>query len=133
ALAGFSSEPAIVVAAIFVLRPALHQTGLSDMIGGWIGRLAGSSFSRAVAVIMPSVALLSAFTHHVTTTAVMLPVTLNLCRERNIPPSKLLMPMSFAASLGTTITIIGAPALIIASGMLPQAARPGLGVFAIAP
>jgi di/tricarboxylate transporter len=133
ALAGFSSEPAIVVAAIFVLSCALHQTGLSDKIGGWIGRLAGDSFTRAVAVIMPSVALLSAFTHHVTTTAVMLPVTLNLCRERNIPPSKLLMPMSFAASLGTTITIIGAPAFMIAGGVLQQAGRPGLGVFFIAP
>src|SRR5262249_5763348 len=43
------------------------------------------------------------------------------------------MPMSFAASLGTTITIIGAPAFMIASGVLKQAGRPGLGVFSIAP
>jgi di/tricarboxylate transporter len=82
---------------------------------------------------MPSVALLSAFTHHVTTTAVMLPVTLKLSRDREIPPSKLLMPLSFAASLGTTITIIGAPAFLIASAALHQAGRPGLGIFSIAP
>lgn len=133
ALAGFGSEPAIVVAAIFVLSGALHQTGLSDLIGGWIGRLAGSSYTRALAVIMPAVALFSAFTHHLTTTAVMLPVTLNLAREKGIPPSRLLMPLSFAASLGTTITIIGAPAFLIASGVLRQAGRPGLGIFSIAP
>lgn len=133
ALSGFSSEPAIVVAAIFVLSGGLHQTGLSDTIGGWIGRLAGSSYTRAIAVIMPSVALLSAFTHHLTTTAVMLPVTLNLARDRDIPASKLLMPLSFAASLGTTITIIGAPAFLIASAVLQQAGRPGLGIFSIAP
>src|SRR5919109_2655031 len=133
ALSGFGSEPAIVVAGILVLSAALHQTGLSDAIGGWIGRRAGSSYNRALAVIMPSVALLSAFTHHVTTTALMLPVTLNLCRERDIPPSRLLMPLSFAASLGTTITIIGAPAFLIASGVLQQAGRPGLGIFSIAP
>jgi di/tricarboxylate transporter len=133
ALAGFSSEPALVVAAIFVLSAALHRTGLSDTLGAWIGRAAGSSFNRAVAVIMPSVALLSAFTHHVTTTAVMLPVTLDLSRERNIPASKLLMPLSFAASLGTTITIIGAPAFLIASAVLQQVGRPGLGIFSIAP
>src|SRR2546428_3618431 len=83
ALAGFGSEPAIVVASIFVLSGALHHTGLSETMGRWIGRLAGASYSRAIAVIMPSVALLSAFTHHVTTTAVMLPVTLNLSRERD--------------------------------------------------
>jgi len=82
---------------------------------------------------MPSVALLSAFTHHVTTTAAMLPVTMNLAREKNIPASRLLMPLSFAASLGTTITIIGAPAFLVASGVLQQAGRPGLGVFSIAP
>ncbi|HZG67238.1 MAG TPA: SLC13 family permease [Herpetosiphonaceae bacterium] len=100
ALAGFSSEPAIVVAAIFVLSAGLHQTGLSETIGAVIGRMAGKSFNRAIAVIMPTVALLSAFTHHLTMTAVMLPVTLTLSRERNIPASKLLMPLAFAASLG---------------------------------
>jgi di/tricarboxylate transporter len=133
ALSGFSSEPAIVVAGIFVLSGALHATGLSDTIGQWIGRLAGSSLTRAIAVIMPAVALMSAFTHHVTTTAVMVPVTLDLSREKNIPASKLLMPMSFAASLGTAITIIGAPAFLIASNTLQQSGRSGLGIFSIAP
>jgi len=133
ALSGFSSEPAIVVAGIFVLSASLHATGLSDTIGNWIGRLAGNSLTRAIAVIMPSVALLSAFTHHVTTTAMMVPVTLDLARERKMPASKLLMPMSFAASLGTTITIIGAPAFLIASNTLQQSGRAGLGIFSIAP
>lgn len=133
ALSGFSSEPAIVVAGIFVLSGALHATGLSDTMGSWIGRLAGKSLTRAIAVIMPAVALMSAFTHHVTTTAVMLPVIMDLSRERDIPASKLLMPMSFAASLGTTITIIGAPAFLLASTALQQAGRPGLGIFSIAP
>jgi di/tricarboxylate transporter len=133
ALSGFSSEPAIVVAAIFVLSAAVHHTGLSESLGAWIGRLAGGGYTRAVGVLMSSVALLSAFTHHVTTTAVMLPVTLKLSRERNIPASCLLMPLSFAASLGTTITIIGAPAFLIASALLRQSGRPGLGIFSIAP
>jgi di/tricarboxylate transporter len=133
ALGGFSSEPAIVVAAILVMSAALHQTGVSAVLGQWIGRLAGRSLTRALAVIMPAVALLSAFTHHLTTTALMLPVTLDLSRARGIPASKLLMPLSFAASLGTAITIIGAPAFLIASATLQQAGRPGLGIFSIAP
>ena len=133
ALSGFSSEPAIVIAGIFVVSGALHATGLSDRLGDWIGRFAGNSLGRAIAVIMPSVAVLSAFTHHVTTTAVMLPITLDLSRERKLPASKLLMPMSFAASLGTAITIIGAPAFLIASTILQQGGRPGLAIFSIAP
>jgi di/tricarboxylate transporter len=133
AVAGFASEPALVVAAIFVLGGALHQTGLSEAVGRWIGRIAGSTLTRANAVIMLAVAALSAFTHHVTTTAVLLPVTLNLAREKRLPPSQLLMPLSFAASLGTTITLIGAPAFLIASDVLRQAGRPGLGIFSITP
>ncbi len=133
ALSGFGSEPAIVVASIFVIAAGLHQTGLSKMLGDRIGRLAGSTFTRATAVIMPAVALMSAFTHHVTTTAVMLPVTLNLSRDKGIPASKLLMPLSFAASLGTTITIIGAPAFLIASDVLVRSGRPPLGIFSITP
>src|SRR5512140_1170405 len=83
ALSGFGSEPAIVVVSIFVLTAALHQTGFSDSLGGWIGRIAGKSYSSIISVIMPSVALLSAFTHHVTTTAMMLPVTLKIARDRD--------------------------------------------------
>ena len=133
AFAGFASEPAIVVCAVFVLGAGLHATGVSETLGGWIGRLAGGGYTRAVGVITSAVALLSAFTHHVTTTAVMLPVTLELARRLDLPPSKLLMPLSFAASLGTTITIIGAPAFLVASGTLQQLGRPGLGLFSIAP
>lgn len=133
ALSGFSSEPAIVVVCIFVMSAAFQQTGLAETIGQKIAKLAGKGYSRIVVVLMSSVALLSAFTHHVTTTAVMLPVTLNLSRERDIPASKLLIPLSFAASLGTAITIIGAPAFLVASDVLQRGGRPALGIFSIAP
>lgn len=133
ALAGFSSEPAIVVVSVLILSAALHATGVSEVVGHWVGRLAGGGYARAVAVLMSSVALLSAFTHHVTMTAVMMPVTLDLARRRQIPASKLLIPLSFAASLGTTITIIGAPAFLVASAVLVEVDRPGLGIFSLAP
>jgi di/tricarboxylate transporter len=133
ALAGFGSEPAIAVAAIFVLSQALHVTGLSQSAGALIARLAGDSYTRIVGVIMLPVALTSAFTHHVTTTAVMLPVTMTIARDHEIAPSKLLMPLSFAASLGTTITIIGAPAFLIASSVLQRSGGHGLSVFSITP
>jgi di/tricarboxylate transporter len=133
ALSGFGSEPAIIVATVFVLSESLFRTGLSDRLGIWIGRLAGVGYHRIIATTMLSVAALSAFTHHVTMTAVMLPVMHKISREQNIAPSKLLIPLSFAASLGTTITIIGAPAFLIADNVLRQAGRSGLQIFAIAP
>jgi di/tricarboxylate transporter len=133
ALSGFSSEPAILLASVFVLNGAMYHTGLSARLGNWIKRLSGRSLTRAIAVVMPAVALLSAFTHHVTITGLMLPPMLKLSRENDIPASKLLMPLSFAASLGTAITIIGAPAFLIADGLLRQAGSEGLGIFSIAP
>src|SRR5215212_3056840 len=133
AVSGFSSEPAILLASVFVLNGALFHTGLSERLGNLIKQLAGKSLERAIGVVMPSVALLSAFTHHVTITGLMLPPLLKLSRETDIPASKLLIPMSFAASLGTAITIIGAPAFLIADGLLRQAGQSGLGIFSIAP
>ena len=133
ALSGFSSEPAILLATIFVLSGALYHTGLSEQLGNLIKQLAGKSLERMNGVIMPSVALLSAFTHHVTITAIMLPPLLKLSKDNKVPASRLLMPMSFAASLGTTITIVGAPAFLIVDGLLRQAGQEGLGIFSIAP
>jgi len=118
---------------VFVLSAGLYRTGLADMIGRLMARLAGKTLSRILAVMMPIVALLSAPTHHVTITAVMLPVTFSLARERKIAASKLLMPLAIASSLGTTITILGAPTFLIASQLLQQAGQPGLSVFSIAP
>ena len=71
ALSGFGSEPALVVVSIFVMSAAFHQTGLAERIGDKIGVLAGKGYTRIITVVMGSVALLSAFTHHVTTTALM--------------------------------------------------------------
>lgn len=133
AFSGFGSEPAIMLASIFVIGGALKHTGLSEQLGKLIKSMAGRSFERMIIVLMPSVALLSAFTGHVAITAIMLPVTLTLARENKIQPSKLLMPMSFAASLGSTIAIIGAPAFLVANGLLKQTGQPGLEIFSIAP
>lgn len=133
ALSGFSSEPAIILAAMFVLSGALFHTGLSQRLGNWIKLLAGKSFTRIILVVMPSVALLSAFVGHVALTAIMLPIILNLARENEIAPSRLLIPMAFAASLGTAIAIIGAPAFLVANGLLRQSGQAALGIFSIAP
>ncbi|HWM28091.1 MAG TPA: SLC13 family permease [Woeseiaceae bacterium] len=133
ALSGFSSEPAILLASMFVLSGGLSQTGLTELLGGWIGRLSGESVWRAVLAIMPCVALLAAFSHHLMVTAMMLPVVLGLNRSRNIPASRLMMPMAFAASLGTTLTVIAAPAFLVARDLLERGGERDIGIFAITP
>ena len=133
ALSGFSSEPAIIVAAVFVISGALGATGVSERLGNLIERLSGRSESRTIAVVMPLVALLSSFTHHVMVTAMMLPLLLRHARNSKLSASRVLMPMSLAASLGTTLTLISAPAFLLANDMLQRAGAGDLGIFAITP
>ncbi len=129
AFSGFASEPAIIVAAVFVLSAGLSATGVTDMIGESVGRLVGESETRANLVIMTTVALLSAFTHHLMITALMLPIVMKICKEKNFHASRLLIPMATAASLGTTLTLIGAPAFLLANQILVRGGQPDLGVF----
>lgn len=133
ALTGFSSEPAIIVAAVFVLSAGLAATGVTDRIGALIGRAAGGSEWRTIAVVMPAVAALAAFSHHLMVTAMMLPILMRMAREHKLATSRLLMPMSLAASLGTTLTLFSAPAFLLAADMLVRAGEPRLDVFAITP
>ena len=133
ALSGFASEPAIIVAAVFVISGGLAATGVSEHIGAWIGRAGGRHEWRTIAVVMPVVALLAAFTHHVMVTAMMLPLLLRHARSRHLPASRLLMPMSLAASLGTTLTLVSAPAFLLANDQLKRAGAEGLGIFSITP
>ncbi|TNJ33325.1 SLC13 family permease [Arenimonas terrae] len=133
ALSGFSSEPAIIVAAVFVLSAGLAATGVTDRIGALIGRAAGGSEWRAIAITIPAVAALAAVSHHLMVTAMMLPIMLRLARDKSIPASRLLMPMSLAASLGTTLTLFSAPAFLLAADLLERNGGEGLHVFSITP
>jgi di/tricarboxylate transporter len=133
ALSGFASEPAIIVASVFVISAALTETGLTERIGAGIARAAGSREWRAILVVMPAVAALAAFSHHLMITAMMLPIMMRLARVQNLSPSRLLMPMSLAASLGTTLTIFSAPAFLLMNHLLKTSEQPTLGIFGITP
>ncbi|MGH8243088.1 MAG: SLC13 family permease [Steroidobacteraceae bacterium] len=133
ALSGFSSEPAIIVASVFVISAALTETGLTERIGAGIARAAGSREWRAILVVMPAVAALAAFSHHLMITAMMLPIMMRLARVQNLSPSRLLMPMSLAASLGTTLTIFSAPAFLLMNHILKTGDQATLGIFGITP
>jgi di/tricarboxylate transporter len=133
ALSGFASEPAIIVAAVFVISGGLAATGITEHIGQWIGRASGRGEARAIAVTMPAVAAMSSFTHHVMVTAMMLPILTRHARGKGLSVSRLLMPMSFAASLGTTLTLVSAPAFLLADNLLERNGGEGLGIFSITP
>ena len=82
---------------------------------------------------MPAVAALAAFSHHLMITAMMLPIMMRLARVQNLSPSRLLMPMSLAASLGTTLTLFSAPAFLLMNHLLQTGKQETLGILGITP
>lgn len=109
ALAGFADPLVVMIAALFVVSGALVDTGLASSVGNFIARVAGTGEVRLVAMLMLATAVLSAFMSSTGTVAIMLPIAVRLAWRNRISPSRLLMPVAFAALMGGTLTIIATP------------------------
>ena len=129
AIAGFSSTSVIMIAALFVLGGAIMQTGLAGAIGRRILTIAGTNQLRLTVIIMLAVALLSAFMSNTGTVAVLMPAIISLAVSAKVSPSKLLIPLAFASSLGGALTLIGTPPNIIVSDVLQENGFVAFGFF----
>lgn len=133
ALAGFSSTAVLLIAALFIVGGAVFQTGVADILARQILRLAGDSEIRLLTVIMVAVAVMSGFMSNTGTVAVLLPAVISLAASTKISPSRLLMPLAFASSLGGAVTLIGTPPNIIVSEALADSGRAPFQFFSFAP
>ncbi len=118
ALSGFSSPAVVTVWAMFVISGALARTGVANMVGRQVLRLAGTGEVQLIAVIMLTAAVLSAFMNNVGVVALLLPVVMDIARRTGLPPSKLLMPLAFGSLLGGLTTMISTPPNILISDVL---------------
>jgi di/tricarboxylate transporter len=126
--AGFSNSAVITVWAVYMVSGGMFKTGVADMMGSAILRVAGNREPRLIAIIMLTVGVLSAFMNNVGATAMLLPAVVGISRKTDVPVSKLLIPLAFASLLGGTMTLIGTPANILGTGIL---ADRGLSTFSI--
>ena len=133
ALAGFSNPAVVTVWAVFILSAGLQRTGVANIIGRQVLRLAGESETRIIAVIMLSAGVLSAAMNNVAVAALMLPVTMDIARQTKTSPSRLLMPLAFGSLLGGLTTMIGTPPNILVSNALRDAKLPHFGMFDFTP
>ncbi|HSQ39365.1 MAG TPA: SLC13 family permease, partial [Anaerolineales bacterium] len=117
---GFSNSAVVTVAAVLVLSRGLQNSGVVDVIGGWLANLKGG-ITIQLAALTVIVAILSAFMNNVGALALLLPVVLQLARKKQMPASALLMPLAFASLLGGMTTLIGTPPNIIAASFREQA------------
>jgi di/tricarboxylate transporter len=86
-----------------------------------------------MAIIMLTVAVLSGFMNDIGVATLFLPVVIDIARRLKLAPSKLLIPLAFAALLGGLITLIGTPPNILISEALRQAGLKPFGMFDYAP
>lgn len=133
AFSGFSSPAVITVWAVYIVSGALFKTGVTDIIGERITRMAGSSEPRLIAVIMLTCGTMSAFMNNIGATAVLLPAVVGISRKSGIPLSKLLIPLSFASLMGGNMTQIGTPPNILASSILTERGLPSFNFFDFTP
>lgn len=133
AFSGFANSVVIMIAALFVVGEGVFQTGLAQKAGDMLVKWTGNSELRMTIFMIALVAILSGFMSNTGTVAILLPVVVSLCRQMQLHPGKLLMPMAFASSMGGAITLIGTAPNLIARQSLIDHGYPGLSFFSFTP
>lgn len=128
-LGGFGNEQVIALCAVFVVGAGLQGSGVADLMARGILRAGGQHERRLIVLMMIAVAAVSGFMNNAAVVALFLPATVALSRHAMISPSRLLMPMAFAAVLGGNLTLIGNTPNLLVSGYLESRTGGPLGMF----
>src|ERR671920_1954143 len=120
AFARFGNDIVITIAGLFVLTGGLVKTGVVDLVGRGLHRIAGGNEFKLTALIMFTAAGCASVMKNTTTTAMFVPVVLGIAQRARVLPSKLLMPLAFGAILGGTCTLIGTSTNLAVSGALSR-------------
>ena len=131
ALSVFSNPAPIIVSCMFVLSAALERTGTIEALGEWFEKLAGRKELRVLLVLMLIVAVLSAFVNNTPVVVVFMPIVLALARKHDLVASRFLIPLSYAAIVGGTCTIIGTSTNLVASGIAKESGLEEFGMFEV--
>jgi len=125
----FGNDAVITVACMFVLSAALDRTGTLDWIGHRFDRFVGQSELSFLVVLLPLVVVLSAFVNNTPVVIVFMPIIITLAAKRNLKPSKLLIPLSFASIFGGCCTLIGTSTNLLVSSTASKLGQAPLGMF----
>ena len=127
--AGFNHPATITLGCMFVISAAIFKSGLIDGLSSKIIRVAKINYLFALIIFCLSAAVFSAFINDTAVVALLIPMALLVCRETDIQPSRLLIPISFSALFGGTCTLIGTSTNILVSSYAKKSGLEPLGMF----
>ena len=128
-VAGFGNDVIITIGGLFILVGGLVKTGIVDLVGRRMHKIAGGNEFFLTALIMVTAAASASVLKNTTTTAMFLPVIIGLAAKAKIAPSKLLMPLAFGAILGGSCTLIGTSTNLAVSGAITRYGQEPFSMF----
>lgn len=133
ALIGFSDPNIVLIAVLFVLGEGLVRTGVARSIGDWINGRSKGSETKLLLMLMLSVGLLGSVMSSTAIVAIFIPIVFRICANTGIPPSRLMMPMSFAALISGMMTLISTAPNLVVNSELQRQGHAGFDFFSITP
>ena len=118
AISGFSNNAVITIGAIFILSRSLVKTGFLEVLAQFLYKLGGNNSWVTIFIFFITVSLISGFINNTAAVAIFIPVIFKMCQKFHISPTKLLLPLSYAAILGGTLTLIGTSTNLVVSSVV---------------
>ena len=129
----FSNSAPITIAMMFIISAALERTGVLQTAGTWVQRQARGSFLRAMILMIVGTLVASAFMNNTPVVVMLTPIMIAVSKSVGVAPSKMLIPLSYSAILGGTVTLIGTSTNILMSGVATGLGQPPIGMFEMTP
>ncbi|NQT61844.1 MAG: SLC13 family permease [Candidatus Marinimicrobia bacterium] len=133
AVAGFSNKAVLIVAVMFVLSHALVKTGVLESLSEYFIELEHRRKWLGIGLFLVTTSIFSGFINNVAAVAIFIPVAMQMASKFRISPSKLLIPLSYAAIYGGTITLIGTSTNLLVSSVGESHGIQPLGMFEFLP